>query len=78
MLNLQDIRDRLGPEFRPFMIHVSGGRRFEVPHPEFIAVGRGAVVVIDKGDVSHKLDALHVVSIHDVDGATTGGSQPVQ
>jgi hypothetical protein len=65
MLNLQLIRDRLGPNFRPFVIHVTDGRRFNVPHPDFIALGRGVVVVVDEQDSSHTLDALHIVSINE-------------
>ena len=66
MLNLQHIRDRLGPSFQPFTIRLSDGRSFDVPHPDFIAVGRGVVSVIDGEDVQHTLDALHIVSVNDV------------
>ena len=65
MLNLQHVRERLGPNFEPFVLSLSDGRRFEVPHRDFIAVGRGVVVVLDKDDASHKIDALHIVSIDD-------------
>ena len=63
MLNLKHIRDRLGPSFQPFTIRLSDGRSFDVPHPDFIAVGRGVLSVIDQEDVSHTLDALQIVSI---------------
>jgi hypothetical protein len=65
MLNLQPIRDRLGSNFRPFVIHASDGRSFNVPHPDFIAVGRGVVLLVDEQDSSHVLDALHIVSINE-------------
>jgi hypothetical protein len=65
MLNLQPVRARLGPPFQPFTIRMSDGRSFDVPHPDFIAVGRGVVSVIDHEDVSHTLDALHIVSINE-------------
>ena len=65
MLNLQPLRARLGPPFQPFTIRTSDGRRFDVPHPDFIAIGRGVVSVIDQEDVSHTLDALHIVSINE-------------
>jgi hypothetical protein len=65
MLNLQPIRDRLGPNFRPFVIHVTDGRSFNVPHPDLIAVGRGVVSIVDERDSSHTLDALHIVSINE-------------
>jgi hypothetical protein len=66
MLNLQHIRDRLGPSFQPFTIRVSDGRSFDVPHPDFIAVGRGLVLLVDQDDRSHIVDALHIVSVNDV------------
>ena len=66
MLNLEHIRNRLGPAFQPFTIRLSDGRSFEVPHPDFIAIGRGVVSVIDQKDVQHTLDALHIVSVNDV------------
>ena len=65
MLNLKPIRDRLGPPFQAFTIRLSDGRSFDVPHPDFIAIGRGVVSVIDQEDVSHTLDALHIVSINE-------------
>jgi hypothetical protein len=71
MLNLQHIRDRLWPSFQPFTIHLSDGRSFDVPHRDFIAVGRGVVSVIDQQDVQHTLDAPHIVSVND---AASGGN----
>jgi hypothetical protein len=44
---------------------MSDGRSFDVPHPDFIAVGRGVVSVIDHEDGSHTLDPLHIVSINE-------------
>jgi hypothetical protein len=72
MLNLQHIRERLRSEFRPFIIHLSDGRSFEVPHPDFIAVGRGIVVVVDREtDGTQRIDPLHIVSLSEAarDGA---------
>ena len=68
MLNLQHIRDRLGAGFQPFVIRLSDGRSLDVPHPDFIAVGRGIVLLVDEEDRSHVLDALHIVSIDSPDG----------
>lgn len=65
MLNLQHVRNRLGLNFEPFVIRLSDGRAFEVPHRDFIAVGRGVVVVLGEDDISHKIDALHIVSLDD-------------
>jgi hypothetical protein len=71
MINLQPLRERLNGPFRPFAITLSDGRRFDVPHRDFIAVGRGIVSVIDENDVDHLIDALHITSIDDL-GASNG------
>lgn len=68
MLNLNPIRDRLNGTFVPFVIHLTGGRKFEVPHRDFIAVGRGVISIVDKRDSTHTVDALHIVSICDLPG----------
>ncbi len=65
MLNLKHIRERLVPDFRPFRISLWDGRSYEIPHRDFIAVGRGLVSVIDQDDIQHTIDPLHIVSIDD-------------
>ena len=45
------------------MIRTSDGREYSVPHPEFIAVGKSDVAVVDKDGDIDVLDALHIVSI---------------
>ncbi len=49
-----------GRRGNPFSIHI------EVPHHDFIAVGKNVVVVLDEKDHSAKIDALHIVSIEDL------------
>ena len=66
MLNLQPLRDRLGRNFQPFTIHLSDGRSFSIPHPDFVAVGPRVSSVIDARDVSHTLYPLHIVSLGEV------------
>jgi hypothetical protein len=65
MLNLNPLRDRLNGPFAPFVLHLSEGRKFRVPHRDFIAVGRGVVSIVDEHDSTHTVDALHIVSISD-------------
>lgn len=62
-MNIQRIKDKLANGFKPFVLHTSGGRKLEVPHPDFIAVGPGVVVVIDRRGRVHTLDALHITAI---------------
>ena len=65
-MNLDHIRERLQNSFEPFVLVRTDGRRFPVPHHDFIAVGKNVVVVLDEKDHSTKIDALHVVSIEDL------------
>jgi len=62
---IEQIREHLDPKFRPFAVRLSDGRRFEVPHRDFIALTSRTIVVIDDKDVSHTISPLHVVSIED-------------
>ncbi len=57
--------------FRPFTLHVSDGRSFRVPHPEYVALSpQGRIVIVfepvaqgqDESPMSI-LDLLHVTSV---------------
>lgn len=65
-MNLAQVRSRLRNGFQPFALVTTGGRRFEVPHPEFIAVGKSVVVVLGRDDLSTKIDAIHIDSLEDL------------
>ena len=45
-MNTERIRQKLTQGFRPFAIETSGGKRYPIPHPEFIMVGKGVVAVL--------------------------------
>jgi hypothetical protein len=61
-----DIRERLSNGFEPFLLRLTDGQRIEVPYPDFIAIGRRVVVVLDRNDVARKIDVLHIVAIEDL------------
>lgn len=65
MQDLNRIRDRLNGPFAPFVIYLSDGRHFLIPHRDFIAVGKGVVSIVDRRDSTHTVDALQIVSISD-------------
>jgi hypothetical protein len=65
-MRISDIRERLSNGFEPFLLRLTDGWQIEVPHPDFIAVGRHVVVVLDRKDVARKIDVLHIVSIEDL------------
>jgi hypothetical protein len=46
MIPPQHLRDRLHEQpFRPFRIHISDGRTFDVRHPELLMVGIGTATL---------------------------------
>ena len=65
-MNLERIRERLEGPFKPFALELSSGKRIEVPHQDFIAIGRGVVVVVGKNDSVTTADALHIVAMDDL------------
>lgn len=65
-MNLDRIRERITGGFKPFAIETSGGKRYEIPHPEFLAIGRGVVVVLGSNDSVNTIDALHIVAVEDL------------
>lgn len=67
-MNVERIREWVTNGFKPFTLHLSDGRKFTVPHPEFVAVGRNVVVVIGKKDRVEMLDPLHITSVQTVGG----------
>jgi len=71
-MNLDLIRKRVTGGFRPFVIRTSDGREFKVPHPEFIAVGKYAVAVVDADGDIDTIAALHIASIKDLTGRRNG------
>ena len=56
------------------VLRLTDGRSFPVPHPEFIAVGRHAVVVVDKEGDPVYIDPLHIVFLDDKPARKNGGS----
>ncbi len=65
-MNLEEIRRRLQGGFKPFTLHLSDGRKYDVPHPEFIMVTRRSVAVADPHGFIDVLDPLHIVSVKDL------------
>ena len=65
-MTVEQIRERLAEGVDPFLLRLSDGRKIEVPHPDFIAVGGNVVVVVDQNGLSKKIDVHHIVSVEDL------------
>lgn len=62
-MNPERLWKKISHGLRPFAIETSGGNRYEIPHPEFVTVGRGVVVALGNDDSVNTIDALHIVSV---------------
>lgn len=65
-MDATEIRRRITGGFTPFIILTSDGREFKVPHPEFLAVGRYAVAVVDDEGFMNNIALLHIASLKDL------------
>ena len=63
------IRERLSNAFKPFTLCLSDGRRFLVPHRDFIALSSRVIVVIDSKEISHTMNPVHADSIEVAEAA---------
>lgn len=56
--------------FVPYEVRMNGGENYVVPHPDFISVSpRGSfVVIIDKHDRPHHLNALLIERVSRLEG----------
>ena len=63
---IEQIRNRLHNGFHPFTLELSNGKKFRVPHEDFIALHPKVVVVIDRKGISHTINPIHIVSIDEV------------
>jgi hypothetical protein len=71
-VNLNLLVKRLRGGFRPFVLRLTDGRSFPVPHPEFIAVGQYAVIVVDADGDPVYIDPQHLVSVDDKKATRNG------
>jgi hypothetical protein len=62
-MTVEKIRKRFAGGFRPFVLRTSDGRQYEIPHPEFIAIGKRDLAVVDKDGDIDILEPLHIVSL---------------
>ncbi|HEY3854702.1 MAG TPA: hypothetical protein VGO67_09945 [Verrucomicrobiae bacterium] len=62
-MNIRELKKRVsGGGFSPFEICTTDGRKFNIPHPEFILIGKYYIAVVDKEGFINEIDPLHIVS----------------
>jgi hypothetical protein len=50
-MDIEGVREALHKEpFQPFVMRLADGRALTVPHPDFLAVGKRRLVLIDEND----------------------------
>lgn len=64
-MNVEQIRKRVHEGPMPLVIRLTDGRKFRIPHQDFIAIGTNLVIVLGRNDDSVRIDPLHVVSLDD-------------
>ncbi len=63
-MDLEGVREALHREpFRPFDICLADGRRVPVRHPDFVAVGKRRIIVVQPDDSSMFIEPLLIVSL---------------
>lgn len=66
-MNARELEERVsGGGFRPFAMRTTDGPEFEVPHPEFILIGKYSIAILDKHGFINNIDPPHVVSARDL------------
>jgi hypothetical protein len=63
---IDQIRKRVKNGFVPFALRLSDGRRFAVPHRDFIAFSSKVVVIIGDDQLAVTISPIHIVSIDDL------------
>lgn len=64
-MNSRLIRERWYESTKPFFFRLSDGTRVTVMHPDFMAMGAGQIIVMEKSGRVHRIDPLHVVAMED-------------
>ncbi|OHB64914.1 MAG: hypothetical protein A2Y77_03950 [Planctomycetes bacterium RBG_13_62_9] len=63
-MNLEGVREALHREpFKPFEICLADGRRVPVRHPDFVAVGKRRIIVVQPDDSTMFVEPLLIVSL---------------
>jgi hypothetical protein len=63
-MDSEGVREALhGVPFKPFEICLADGRRIPVRHPDFVAVGKRRIIVVQPDDSWSVVEPLSIVSL---------------
>ena len=63
---IDQIKKRLENVFVPFALRLSDGRRFQIPHRDFILVSPKVVVVLGEDQLAVTISPIHIMSVDDL------------
>ena len=72
-MNLDRIREKISNGLRPFYLELCSGKCVKVKHQDFVAVGKGVVVVVGEDDSVTTVDSLHIASVQDLGTSRRAG-----
>ncbi len=77
-MHVERIREVLRTQpFRPFTLRLVDGRKFAVPHPDFVAVARRVVLAVDQEtDGISWVEPALIISLDFADGAPGPAAEP--
>jgi hypothetical protein len=74
-MDINAIRDALHKQpFQPFDLCLADGRRVAVNHPEFVAMTKRVVVVLDEDSYSTTIEPLLIVTLEPRRSSKNGGN----
>ena len=74
-MDIEGVREALHKQpFQPFLLRLADGRSLPVHHPDFLAVGKRRLVLIDETDGWLFLEPLMIVSIDQMKKTPPGGN----
>jgi hypothetical protein len=75
-MDLEGVREALHRKpFQPFDVCLADGRRIPVPHPDFVAVGKRRIIIVQPDDSSMFIEPLLIVSL-DFNGERSKDGSP--
>jgi hypothetical protein len=74
-MDIQGVREALHQQpFQPFVLRLADGRSLPVRHPDFLAVGKRRLVLIDENDGWSFIEPLMIVSLDQMKKSPPSGN----